>query len=233
MAKLPAFQFYPADWRKDPGVQALSFNDRGVWFEILCLMHESEQRGKLLLNGRPMSEDSLARVLGLDKQILTTTLTTLSELGVSSVCPTTGALMSRRMVRDEEIRQIRAKSGKLGGNPALCKQNGHVLLNQKPTTHLNQNPTPSSSSSSSTPYKGGGVLADGLEVTDEMAGKWLAGRKAQGADYTWKETQHALMSCRGNGWKHGAADWRATLERQIQWDRDRKPPQKKNNSRIL
>jgi hypothetical protein len=50
--KLPAFQFYPADWRKDPGVQSLPYFERGIWFEILCLMHESEQRGKLILNGR-------------------------------------------------------------------------------------------------------------------------------------------------------------------------------------
>ena len=32
--KIPAFQFYPADWRKDPGVQSLSYNDRGIWIEI-------------------------------------------------------------------------------------------------------------------------------------------------------------------------------------------------------
>lgn len=135
MSKLPAFQFYPGDWRKDAGVQALNFHDRGVWFEILCFMHESEQRGKLLLNGRPMSESALSKLLGLDNQILTTTLTTLLEYGVVSKCVSTGALMSRRMVRDEEIREVRKSCGKLGGNPNL--------LNQNSTIHLNQIPTPS------------------------------------------------------------------------------------------
>ena len=152
MAKLPAFQFYPADWRKDPGVQSLSFHDRGVWFEMLCLMHESEQRGKLLLNGVAMPEEALARLLGLDKQILTKTLTTLLSYGVSSLCPETGAIMCRRMVRDENLRIIRTNSGKLGGNPVLLNQNP----NQKPppqdnqilTTGVKQNPTPSSSASS-------------------------------------------------------------------------------------
>src|SRR3954462_6053191 len=94
--KLPAFQFYPGDWRKDMGVQSLDFFDRGVWLEMLCLMHESEQRGKLLLNGVAMSDESLARVLGLDKQILTTTLTTLLISGVASRDEETGALMNRR-----------------------------------------------------------------------------------------------------------------------------------------
>ena len=139
--KLPAFQFYPGDWRKDPGVQSLDYHDRGVWFEILCLMHESEDRGKLLLNGKPMPEDALARLLGLDKQILTTTLTTILTYGIASRCEDTGAIICRRMVRDENIRQIRTEAGKKGGNP--------VLLKQKPTTGVKQKPTPSSSSSSS------------------------------------------------------------------------------------
>ncbi len=119
MSKLPAFQFYPADWRKDPGVQALSFHDRGVWFEILCLMHESEQRGKLLLGGQPMPETALARLLGLDKQNLTNTITTLLSYGVASRCSESGALMSRRMVRDEESRNKSKEAGHLGGNPKL------------------------------------------------------------------------------------------------------------------
>jgi hypothetical protein len=149
MSKLPAFQFYPADWRKDPSVQSLSYHDRGVWFEILCLMHESEQRGKLLLGGQPMPETALARLLGLDKQNLTNTLNTLLSYGVASMCSETGALMSRRMVRDEELRSIRQKSGKLGGNPNLVKQNTTKQTTTTLTKEDNQNPTPSSSSSSS------------------------------------------------------------------------------------
>lgn len=141
--KLPSLQFYPADWRKDPGVQSLSYHDRGVWFEILCLMHESEQRGKLLLNGKAMPEDALARLLGLDKQIVTKTLTTLLEYGVASVDQESGALVCRRMVRDEELRKIRQEAGKMGGNPALLKQNPK----QEATTEDKQKTTPSSSSS--------------------------------------------------------------------------------------
>ena len=144
--KRPSFQFYPADWRKDPGVQALTYHDRGVWFEIICLLHESEERGKLLLNGRPMPDDALARLLGLDKQKLNQTLSILIEFGVAQRCDETGALMNRRMVRDEALSKIRAESGKKGGNPVLLNQNPK----QKPTTPDNQKPTPSSSSSSST-----------------------------------------------------------------------------------
>lgn len=141
--KLPAMQFYPGDWRKDVGVQSLTFHDRGVWFEILMLMHESERRGVLILNGKPITDDTLSRILGLDKQNLTTTLTELLTTGVASREPETGALMCRRMVRDEETRQTRKESGKLGGNPILLN---HVV-NQKSTTRDKQKTTPSSSSS--------------------------------------------------------------------------------------
>ena len=149
MAKLPAIQFYPGDWRKDVGVQSLTFHDRGVWFEILMLMHESERRGILTLNGKAMAVDALARLLGLDKQILTTTLTMLKDSGVVSVEEATGALMSRRMVRDEQLRATRAECGKLGGNPQLKRSAAENLDKQNATTRLNQIATPSSSLSTS------------------------------------------------------------------------------------
>lgn len=135
MSKLPAFQFYPGDWRKDMGVQSLSFHDRGVWWEMLCLMHESEQRGVLVLNGSAMTPASLARLLGLDIQILSTTLTSLLTSGVASQFEDSGAIYSRRMVRDEKLRKIRSEAGNKGGNPVLLKQNL--------TTGVKQNPTPS------------------------------------------------------------------------------------------
>lgn len=113
-------------------------------------MHESSERGLLLLNGQAMPESALARLLGLDKQNLTNTLTTLLEFGVASRCESTGALVCRRMVRDEKLRQIRKECGKKGGNPHLLNQNTTNQDNQNSTTHLNQKTTPSSSSSFST-----------------------------------------------------------------------------------
>jgi len=139
--KLPAFQFYPADWRKDTAVQALDYHHRGIWFEMICLMHESSERGVLLLNGHPMPEDVLARLLGLDKQTMSDALTKILCYGVARRREYDGAIYSHRMVKDENLIQIRRESGKKGGNP--------VLLNQNLTTLVNQNPTPSSSSSSS------------------------------------------------------------------------------------
>lgn len=153
--KMPAMQFYPADWRKDLAVQALGYYERGVWFEMLCLMHESSERGVLLLNEVPMPDDVVARLLGLDNQTLNQTLSTLLTYGVAKRRQDDNAIYSKRMVADEKLCEIRRSAGKLGGNPAL--------LNQKQTTGDKQNPTPSSSSSSSTT-----VNKDAAQILDHL-----------------------------------------------------------------
>jgi len=192
-------QFYVGDWRKDPGVQSLNYHDRGVWFEIICIMHESEERGKLLLNGAVMPEDALARLLGLDKQILTTTLTTLLTYGVCSRCEETGAIVCRRMIRDENLRKIRAEAGKQGGNPVLLKQNS--------TTKDKQIPTPSTSVSisvSSSTKKFIKPTIDELRIFCKEIGHMESDGDAM--FYMWES----------NGWKNGKADcrdWKSGVRR--------------------
>jgi len=112
---------------------------------MLCLMHESDERGVLLLAGNPMPVEALARILNLDEILLNQILSTLIAYGVASRREEDGAIYNRRMVRDEKLIQIRRDAGKRGGNPVLLNQKDK----QKPTTPDKQKPTPSSSSSSS------------------------------------------------------------------------------------
>jgi hypothetical protein len=131
MAKLPAMPFYIGDWRKDPGVQALDRFQKSVWFDMICLMWESEQRGKLVLNGRPMPEEALANALGLDKGVVNSTVNLLLDLGVAKIEPETGIIYCARQVRDEERRLKAVENGSKGGNPALKrKSEGHEMDNQ-------------------------------------------------------------------------------------------------------
>jgi len=139
--KMPALQFYPGDWRKDLAVRSLGYFDRGVWFEMLCLMHESEERGVLVLNGLPMDDEGIAHLLGMDIQTFNQTLSKLLSYGAARRRESDNAIFSKRMVQDEVLCQKRREAGKLGGNP--------ILLKQKSTTKDKQKPTPSSSSSSS------------------------------------------------------------------------------------
>ena len=118
--KLPAIQFYPGDWHKDQGVQALDLTQRGSWFELLLMMHDSDERGVLLVNGQPMPDAVIARRLGLDNQTANQILTTLLTYGVASRRESDGALFCRRMVKDENLRRVRTEAGKKGGNPQFA-----------------------------------------------------------------------------------------------------------------
>lgn len=147
MGKQPSFQFYPGDWKRDAGVQSLSFEERGVWFEMMLLMFESAERGKLVFgSGTPMPEDAVARSLGLDRQRYVQILRKLLDYGVASKDEKTGIVFCRRMVRDAELSKKRAECGKLGGNPNLLNQNSSKR-EAKSNQNGKQNSTPSSSSS--------------------------------------------------------------------------------------
>lgn len=147
--KRPAFQFYPGDWQRDAALRSCSVGARGLWIEMLCVMHQADPYGHLVVNQQGIKPETLARMVGASKR---DTLTWLAELEVTGVFSREGdVIVSRRMVRDEALRKVRAEGGKLGGNPAL-KDKSKVIgkVNLLP----NLQPTPSSSvlqSSSSTP----------------------------------------------------------------------------------
>lgn len=133
---------------KDPSLRACSLEARGLWIDIICLMFESPIRGELRhANGNPITETQLGRICGADALLIQKITTELSDAGVYSKSDD-GALVCRRMVRDEEIRKIRAEAGKSGGNPALLKQKASKTEAKGEQT-TKQNTTPSSSSSSS------------------------------------------------------------------------------------
>jgi len=120
--KLPYMPFYIGDWKKDAGVQLLSLHDRMVWFEMLILMHDMVERGVLRINGVALSNDQIAKLLNLDKQIFEHALKQIENLNVCSR-DTDGAIYSRAMVKRYEVSVKRSISGSQGGNP--------ILLNQK------------------------------------------------------------------------------------------------------
>ncbi|MCX8566795.1 MAG: hypothetical protein ON057_001579 [Glomeribacter sp. 1016415] len=157
--KRPAFQFYPADWRKDSALQSCSVAARGLWIEMLCIMHECEPYGHLAINGKAMNVAQLARLIGETEKVVKGLLNELESAGVFYRTEE-GGIYSRRMVSDEKIRVIRANAGRLGGNPNLLKQkdnqnptkaetNSQATDNQTTKQSDKQSLTPSSSSSSS------------------------------------------------------------------------------------
>jgi hypothetical protein len=142
--KRPSFQFYPADWRKDVELQSCSMAAQGLWINAMCLAHECEPYGHLTINGKAMTPAQLGRQVGLSAKESESLLIELLDAGVARKTEE-GVIYSSRMVRDERLRNVRAESGRLGGNPNLLKQKDNQEVNQP----SKQSTTPSSSSSSS------------------------------------------------------------------------------------
>lgn len=143
--KRPAFQFYPGDWQRDAALRACSIGARGLWLEMICVMHQANPYGFLALNGQGIEPETLARMVGASTRETKNWLAELEKNGVFS--REDSVIVSRRMIRDEEIRKSRAEGGKLGGNPALKDKQE---VGEKDNLRPNLRPTPSSSTSSST-----------------------------------------------------------------------------------
>jgi hypothetical protein len=150
--------------------------------DMICLMHQGTPYGHLKVNHKSILPQSLARACGCAEDDVRVWLDELEGVGVFSR-DSEGGIFSRRMVEDERVRNARAAGGKLGGNPALMKKkDGQKEVKQEVNHAPNLQPTPSSSSSSSsvkeTPIapKGAGCRADGF---DEFWAAWPSSPRKQ------------------------------------------------------
>jgi 5-methylcytosine-specific restriction endonuclease McrA len=108
-------KFYPADWRSDPVLRLCSIAARGLWMELICLMHEADPYGHLLINRKVPSDTQIGALTGIDPNTVRTLLSELEEAGVFSRSRA-GVIYSRRMVADEKRSLLGRKTGKLGGD---------------------------------------------------------------------------------------------------------------------
>ena len=120
MAKLatPWMKFFPQDWRADEKLRMCSLAARGLWIEMLAIMHRSERYGQLLISGRVPTDAQLAVQVGAPTDQVTELLAELETADVFSRAAS-GAIYSRRMTRDQKKAETARKNGKKGGNPKL------------------------------------------------------------------------------------------------------------------
>lgn len=107
----PWMKFYPRDWRGDQTLRIVSLAARGLWIECLSIMHEARPYGHLVVNGKPVEADVLARLVGSSEAEVIALRDELLAAGVADL-GRNGVLVSRRMVRDEN----RAKKGRKAVN---------------------------------------------------------------------------------------------------------------------
>lgn len=113
MSAKPWMKFYPRDWRGDQALRVCSLAARGLWMEMLCVMHEATPYGHLLVGGQPVKDDVLARLVGAAVGEVQAMLVELREAGVFRQTRT-GVIYSKRMT-DDHKRSIQGRRDKLEG----------------------------------------------------------------------------------------------------------------------
>jgi hypothetical protein len=139
--KRPSLNWYPGDHQRDTGIKACAFEPRGLWREMMDLMHDGEPYGHLTAGGIPIMPLDLSRIIGIPLLQVNKYLKELEDRKVFSRT-TEGVIFSRRMVRDAETRRTKKRNGKLGGNPRLLnhednRQDIHPL-NQLDNHHVSR-----------------------------------------------------------------------------------------------
>lgn len=104
-------KFYPRDWRGDQALRVVSLAARGLWMEMLCVMHEATPYGHLLVGGQPVSDAVLSRLVGAGVEEVQVSLVDLSTAGVLRRTRT-GVIYSKRMT-DDYKRSVEGRKAKL------------------------------------------------------------------------------------------------------------------------
>jgi hypothetical protein len=123
--KFPFLKFFVDDWLAEERLRLCSLAARGLWIDLLCVMHKCDRRGYLMqANGQPYSLEQLARLTGCSTEEVAHLRQELLTSGVASANEH-GVIFSRRMLRDEEISTARREAGSKGGKTTgvLLKQN--------------------------------------------------------------------------------------------------------------
>lgn len=127
----PWFKFYSTDWRADPALRMCSMAARGLWIEMICLMHEADPYGHLLVNGQTVTDAQLAVLVGAPPEQIAALLGELETAGVFSRTRA-GVIYSRKLSRMMKKVATARNNGRRGGNPTLRKQTEKTALDNPP-----------------------------------------------------------------------------------------------------
>lgn len=111
MSSQPWIKFYPRDWRGDQALRAVSLTARGLWIEMLSVMHEGTPYGHLTIGDQPCTDAALARLVGTSVEEVQALLVELRAAGVFRQTRS-GVIYSKRLV-DDRKRSIEGRKAKV------------------------------------------------------------------------------------------------------------------------
>lgn len=117
----PYIPLYVQDYLTDEKLNMCSYSTQGVYIKLMCVMHKSEEYGTILLKQKDKQNLStienfaykVAKLLPIPVNVLIESIQELVDEGVLQITDT--KLSQKRMVRDNEISDKRARAGFEGG----------------------------------------------------------------------------------------------------------------------
>jgi len=229
----PWLKWYPSDWRAEPGLRMCAWAARGLWIDMLGLMHEAEPYGHLVINGKAPTPKQLAMLLGGgNAREVERLLAELEQAGVFSRTPD-GTIYCRRMVRDHAKAQEgrdwankRWANGENSGDPNKDPNGGatETPITQKPEARSQMPESFSLRSNDGDPPDLAALAVADWNAVAEQTGlpsvqRLTAQRKAKlrarlteaGGIEGWRA---ALAKLKANGWMHGQNErgWKASFD---------------------
>lgn len=136
----PSFQFYPGDWQANSNLRRCTHAEKGVWIDVMCLLHDSEEYGVLRWPLKEIAQ-AIGAPLSMLRSIITKGVLKGADKGqtcaafvyvprsgrrdgdpVTLVAEQEGPIWySSRMVKDEHVRSVRGESSRFqsDGDDAL------------------------------------------------------------------------------------------------------------------
>ena len=233
--KRPAFQFYPGDWGSNANLRRCSHSERGIWVDVLCLMHDSEEYGVLrwplkdiaqAVGCKPQELKSLAAkgvLKGADSGVCASFVYIPRHAGkdgepVTLVPEQEGPVWySSRMVKDEYLRQKRGEGTRFEAPDTTPKPAPNPTIGDESGASKGDGASSSSSTPTSKPKNkktsadAPFVLPDWIPVEPWQAYLEMRNKKRKPAtDYAKKLVVAELEKLRAAGNEPGAVLDRST-----------------------
>jgi hypothetical protein len=225
--KLPAFQFYPGDWLKDPELSMCAPATRGIWIDILCAMHELGRSGQVT-----GTVDQLCRLCRCTAAEMSAALTELTNTKAALTSERNGVVtvINRRMQREHKERvagKERVKKYRSNGNVTDEKRNGNAPSSSSVSSSKKEPALRAVESPSSESHKRlmaelqnrDGPISDG--AAQGQAVKWLLEH-----DYGEAVCVECLDALRSEDWRKGRVSWLNVKKEIGAWLSKRKAPPK-------
>lgn len=207
-------KFYTSDWRNDPALKMCSMAARGLWIEMICLMHQATPYGHLLVNGQCPTDAQLAVLVGAPSDQIAALLGELEAAGIFSRTKE-GTIYSRKLSRMAKKAATARNNGRKGGNPSLRKERdnqpsdkGRVKGEDKPQKPEARSQSSSVSKDTAPP----GARDPSKVVFDEgvalLARSGLPEKRARPILGKWRSQygDEAVISALGRAQREGAID---------------------------